>query len=272
MALKQKVGSLDELNEELHDLYEEKDGEYFLKPPEGFVREDDIEGDAENVKGLKSALQKEREANKRIQKQLKSFEDKLANVDLEEYEKLREQQLEQEELDAQRKGEWEKLKAQMAEKHQKALDEQKAEAQKLRDRVQELTVDNAVQEAIIKGKGNPRLLKPLVSQHAQLDPDTLELVVVEPDGTPKVDGSGNPATLDDVISEMRDNPEFSGAFAATTQSGSGSDPQTGGDASGNNSGGTPSKWEGKRRSEMSDREKVDAQKELGIDKYLEIPD
>jgi hypothetical protein len=127
---------------------------------------------------------------------------------------------------------------------------------------------------VSKAGGNVELLRPHVRSHLKLDPDTLDMVVLDNDRqTPKVDADGNPAKLESLISEMRKSDTFASAFKATEQSGGGSDPGgDGGSGSQGKPGGTPVKTEGLKRSEMSERQKIDYQNEYGLDALLDLPE
>jgi hypothetical protein len=269
MPLLTKVDSLDDLHESLHDLYEEKDGSFHLKPPEGFVSADEVE----DTSGLKSALQKEREAARENAKRLKAVQEKYAGFDLEEYERLASAEKDAETAKLEAAGEWDKIKVQMVEQHAQELSSKDAEIARLRGQLEHVQIDSKVVESISKAGGNVELLKPHVRSRLQLNTDDFSTTVLDGDGrTPKVDADGNPVSIDALISEMRKSDTFASAFKATDQSGSGSEPQKGGsDGDTGNSGGMPKITGDLRRSTMSDAEKVAFQKAHGLDALLELP-
>ena len=142
------------------------------------------------------------------------------------------------------------------------------------NQIKHLQVESAATTALADAGGNVELLKPHLLSRLKLDTDDFTVKVLEADGTtPKVDASGNPVNIEVLVREMRESDTFSSGFKATEQSGSGSEPQKGGDASGDGkpNGGTPPAGT-KPRSQMTDREKLDFQQAHGIDALLKLPD
>jgi len=269
MPLKAKITSLDDVHESVQDLYE-KDGEGFkLKAPEGFVAADSVE----DVSGLKSALSKERDTARTVGRENKALKDKLAGFDTDKFDALLAAEAAAETTKLQEAGEFEKIKEQMVTQHATELSAKDTEIARLTGQLENVQIDSKVVEAISKAGGNVELLKPHVRSRLQLNTDDFTTQVLEPDGkTPKVDGDGKPVTIDALVGEMRASDIYSGAFKATDQSGSGSEPGKGGDGpSGSGNGGKPIVVTGKTRADMTDREKIDFQKQHGIDKYMELP-
>lgn len=269
MSLKFKIDAdaFGKLEEAQQALYTEKDGDYVLDV-EGAEGEDDIQG-------LKKALQEERDAARKFQRQLKQAQEASSGIDKEKYEELLQKEQEAEEAAALKAGEFEKLKEQMLAKHREEIDKWKSEVKRRDSRIEDLTIETAVVNELSKAGGNVELLRPHVRKHLKLDNETLEMVVLDNDGsTPKVDGEGKPAKLESLISEMRKSDTFASAFKATEQSGGGSDPGgDGGSGSTGNAGGTPKlKTEGLKRSTMTDRQKIDFQNEYGLDALLDLPE
>jgi hypothetical protein len=269
MPLAKKLDSLDELPEQLHDLYEEKDGAFHLIPPDGFVPADDIE----DTSGLKSALTKTREEKREAARQLKLLREKFAGFDIEEYEKLKAAETDAETAKLEAAGEWDKIKAQMINQHNEELARRENEISRYKSQLETVQVDAKVVEAISKAGGNVELLKPHVKSRLQLNTDDFTTTVLDFDGTtPKVDGDGNPVTIDTLISEMRKSDTYASAFKASDQSGSGSDPGKASDGPSGSNGGMPKLNAGDlRRGTMSDKQKVDFQTEHGLDALLDLP-
>lgn len=269
MSLKFKIDSeaFEKLDDALKTMYAEKDGDYIL----------DVDGvePEENIKGLKSALEKEREAKRDFERKLKQTKDANAGIDKDKYNELLEKEREAEEAAALKAGEYEKLKEQMVAQHREALAAREAEIQRRDRKIEELTIDSAVTSEVAKAGGNVDLLRPHVKNQLKLDPDTLDMIVLDTDGrTPKVDADGNPAKLQTLIGEMRKSDTFASAFKATDQSGGGSEPGT--DGSNGSAGGTGGKpklaTEGLKRSTMTDRQKIDFQNAHGLDALLDLPE
>lgn len=268
MSLKAKIdaAAFEELDDSIKSLYTEKDGDYILQV-DGFVPEDQLE----DTSGLKSALAKEREAARKAAQKVKALESKLSGIDPDKYQELldKEQTAEQQKLE--QAGEWDKIKEQMVAAHASELAAKDNDIERLTSQLETVQIDSKVVEAISKAGGNVELLKPHVRSRLQLNTDDFSTTILDSDGkTPKVDGDGNPVTIDTLISEMRKSDTYAGAFKASEQSGSGSEPQSGGDGPSSVNGGTP-RVESKPRSQMSDREKVDFQKAHGLDAFMDLP-
>jgi hypothetical protein len=261
MSLQATLNTLEGLHESVHDMYEERDGTYHLIPPDGFVPADSVE----DVGGLKSALQKERDAAREAARKLKATQEKYGAIDPDKYQALLDQEQDAETKRLEKAGEWEKMKEQMSAAHAADIQKERDENARLRGQLEHVQIDSKVVEAISKAEGNVELLKPHVRSRLQLNTDDFTTVVLDSDGrTPKVDGDGNPVTIDTLIGEMRKSDTYAGAFKATAQSGSGSDPAHGGDGPTGKDGGKPKITGDMRLSTMSDREKIDFQKEHGI--------
>lgn len=270
MKLVMKLDSLDGLHEDLHDLYEkQEDGSFSLIPPEGFVASDDLE----DTSGLKSALTKTRDEKRELARKLKATSEKFAGFDVEEYETLKGAATDAETAKLEAAGEWDKIKEQMTTQHAADMAGKDAEIARLTGQLESVQIDSKVVEAISKAGGNVELLKPHVRQRLQLNTDDFTTTVLDSDGkTPKVDGDGNPVTMDALISEMRKSDTYAGAFKASDQSGSGSDPGKAGDGPSGANGGTPTVIAGDlRRGTMSDADKNAFQREHGLDALLDLP-
>ena len=269
MPLALKIDSLDGLHESLHDLYEEKDGSFILIPPEGLVAADDVE----DVSGLKSALNKTRDEKRELARKLKNTSEKFAGFDLDEYETLKGAATDAETAKLEAAGEWDKIKEQMSSQHAAEKDADKKEIARLTSQIETLQIDSKVTEAISKAGGSVALLKRIVRARLQLNTDDFSTTVLDDDEkTPKVDGDGNPVTIDTLISEMRKSDTYAGAFKAIDQSGSGSDPTKAGDGPSGSNGGMPKINAGDlRRGTMTDAQKNAFQKEHGLDALLDLP-
>jgi hypothetical protein len=216
MSLKYKIDAdaFGKLEEAQQALYSEKDGDYVLDV-EGAEGEDD-------VKGLKKALEAEREAKRKAERLAKQAQEATSGIDKDKYEELLKKEQEAEEAAALKAGEFEKLKEQMAKAKQEALEAKDKEIARYRSKVEELTIEAAVVSEVAKAGGNVELLRPHVRSHLKLDPDTLDMVVLDADrSTPKVDGDGNPAKLEALISEPAHSKRLSnpvaGAIRAATE-------------------------------------------------------
>lgn len=194
---------------------------------------------AEDIQGLKAALATEREAARKAQRQVKQLKENAEGLTKEKFDELEQ---------IARDGET---------KNASLLEENKTLKQERDDAVQNFGAakttirDGMIATAVAAAGGNLALLKPALA--ADLDENATAEQITE------------------RVAAMRQDADFQSAFKATTHSGSGSQPgTTGGQQHGGHAG---VGWKGKtNRSQFSEREKVDAQKELGLDGYMQIPE
>lgn len=216
MALKLSIDKLEDVAEQLREHYEKRDdGKFWLIG-------------VEDVGGLKSALEKEKE-ERRLAKQAL---EKLKNVDPEEYTRLKADFEDRERKAAERKGEYDKLLVQVNEKHATALAERDNQNKALRTALESSLIDSEATRAIAGAKGVPELLLPHVRQSVKVVEEDGKFVakVVDRAGTPRIgDAKGAPMTIDQLVGEMRESEVFGRAFEGTGASGSGaSNKQAGG--------------------------------------------
>lgn len=268
MPLKATLESLDGLPEEFHEDYVKTEEGYRLKILDNFVPKDKVE----DVSGLKSALQKERENARSAAAKLKQLEEQAGEVDIDDYRRLKELEAKAEEEKAKKAGEWDKLRSQMTAKHHEELAKKDKEAQTLLGALEKRTIDAAAVSALNELKGNVTLLLPHVKAHVRMvQDDTGEYVarVVDDAGNPRVNGEGKFLTVRELVSEMRDSDTFAKAFEASGQSGGGTPPAgSGGSGGTGRKGGIPSDL---KRGAMSTKEKVAFIKEHGEDAFMNLP-
>lgn len=217
MALKLTVDSLDGMDEAQKSLYVQQGDKFTL----------DVDGlpQPEDTSGLKSALQAERKSNRNLENKAKAYE-KLGKTP-EEIQELIDAQETQARSQAEKRGEFDKILAQVNEKNASALKAKDDEIAKMRKRVETELVDGKAIEAITAAKGKAKLLLPIVKNRLQVD-ENFNVVVYEPDGvTPKVDDTGKPVSIADLVSEMRASEDYGAAFEGSGQSGSGTRPTNG---------------------------------------------
>lgn len=221
--LKAFVASLDEVPAEFHGLYaQHDDGRWKL----------DADG-VEDISGLKSALQKEREEARKARATIEKYRD----VDPEKYRELlqKHEETERERLEA--KGQYEALVAQIKDKHGQELGKLQSEIKELVSEIERRAIDAEALQYIAELKGRPKLLLPHVKAQARVVKRDGRWVteVVDENGHVRIkDGTGVPMTLKDLVSEMKTLDEFAVAFDAEQKSGGGAPPQksAGGGASG----------------------------------------
>lgn len=190
--------------------------------------------------GLKSALQKEREAKAALEKSLKGFE----GVDAEEAKRLK---AEAEQIAAEKlksKGDWDtrekQLKDQLAadltkrETHfQTELKAREEKIAKLQSSLEKSLVEAQATTAIAAAKGTPELLMPHVMRQVKVVEENGEYVarVLDAQGQPRIANvKGDPFTIANLVEEMKANTVFGRAFEGTGAGGSGAPSDSGGGA------------------------------------------
>jgi hypothetical protein len=208
-------------------LYEEgEDGKFFLSV-------DGIDDHA-SVKGMKSALQRLKQEEARLKKQLGTLPE---GVTPEEIAQMVAERAEAEEAKKKAAGAWEDLKKQLNEQHAKALQKEQARVAAREAFIRKLVVENNAVAALTEAgasKHGVRLLLPHVMSSleavAQEDGDafSMQVTVMGPDRKPRLSPAGNgaPMGLAEFVKEMRQSEDFAMAFEGTKSGGSGAPQST----------------------------------------------
>lgn len=210
--LKGFVEKLEDVEEGFRPLYvQTEDGKFKL----------DAEG-VEDVKGLKSALEKEREAARIARAEAAKYKD----VDPEKYREMLAAAEDQERKSLEAKGQYEQLLTQVKEKHTKELTAAKAETGEVLTELESLLVDNQAIIALTEAKplGAPTVLLPHVKSQVKVIKENGRRVarVVDEKGNVRIgDASGAPMTIPQLVAEMRDSKEYGAYFQADNKTGSG---------------------------------------------------
>lgn len=212
MPVKQIFEKAEDVPEFLKSAVVEQDGK--------FVFEAELPGE---VKGLKSALDKERAAREEFEKKLKGYE----GINPEEARKQAAESKKAEEERAKQAGQWENWKAQM----QTQFDTEKSALQKqieaLKSSLHQEMVGARATAAIAEAKGVPALLLPHIGADV-VEEDGKPTVRIVKDGKVRYGKSGEPMTIAERIAEMREDEVFGRAFEPVSPGGSGA--QSGGKA------------------------------------------
>ena len=212
MTLKMKLQTLDGLEDSIKALYRKTDTGYVL----------DADGEpADEVAGLKSALQKEKQEMLELKQKL----DGLSKNELAELKRLKKVAEEAERERLERDGNWEAVKSQMLKKHQEELEAVNSRVAGLQGQLERVLVDQAALEAITSNKGNPKLLLPIVKASLRLVEENGQQVVrvVNAQGQPIVaNAKGDAMTIAGYVESLRAEPDYQAAFAASGASGGGS--------------------------------------------------
>lgn len=252
MALKAQVESLEGVDEQYHDLYSETEDGFRLEV-EGVEFPDE-------VKGLKSALDKEREARKRLEGQLGEIPDDWQDR-LSEWEKLKEAERERERRKAEERGEFDKLRQQVQEQHEQARQEWQDQLQKVESQLVEKIRDEAIASAGSEHDAHVHLLVTHARDFVRIEDKNggRVPVVVDEDGTRRINNEGEDMTIPELVAWMKEQKFYQPLFKASGA--------TGGGAAGGDGAGSPGTR--KKLNEMTDREKRDFIEEHGFDAYRE---
>lgn len=240
---KRVIANLEEVEEPLRPFYkkneaDDKDTKFYL----------DLE-DYEDPTPLRRNLEAARRSERAMKQQVEAWE-KLG-LSQEDITALKEKAAKEAELEAERKGEWEKLKGQMNEKHLQELkkkdldiEAERGNSAKLKGQIERFLVDAKATAAIAAAEGEPELLLPLVKRFIKVEQDEngeFSTSIVDDKGGPRVNGKGDPLTIEELLAEMKSSEKLGRAFKASGSSGGGS-PPGGGHNPKNPPPGTPKSW------------------------------
>ncbi|MBR0693662.1 hypothetical protein [Bradyrhizobium lablabi] len=214
--LKLVVDKIEDVEEPLRTLYEDKDGKFRLK----------VDG-VEDTSSLHSALRSERASRANLEKKVKAFES-LGKSD-EEIKQLIEAAEKAETEKAEKAGEFEKLKDALKTQHTKDLKAKDDALAAMRSSLERYLVDAQATSAIAAAKGSSDLLLPHVQKHVRVIEENGDYVVkvVDAKGEPRINGKGEPMSIADLVGEMRQSDVYGRAFEGSGQSGSGMRPANG---------------------------------------------
>jgi multidrug efflux pump subunit AcrA (membrane-fusion protein) len=259
MALKLIIDRLDDVDESLRSLYEEKDGKFHLNV-DGIEDNTQIKADLRKANKEAADRRRELEAWKKSGKSPEEIEELIAAAARLEEEKLK------------GAGDWDKLKAQMNEKHEQALRAKDAviatkdaEVSAMRKSLERHLIKAQATAEIAANKGEPELLLPVVERFMRVNEDNgnYSTQIVDEKGDPRVDAKGNPLSLSALMTELRANEKYGRAFEGSGHSGGGMPPGNG------SGGGIP---QNKRRSDFkSEKERAAFVDEHGIAAYQGLP-
>ena len=204
--------------------------------------------EVEDVSGLKTALEKTREEKKELKAKKAKLEDELATAKV----LIEDATLKLRDADPQLRTELNAAKEQLATMVSKSefdslktqLDESTATTTQLRDEA----TQGRIATAVAKAGGNLAMLSPMIKSEMLKNPEL---------------------DLGEHLATLKTDSEFAGAFKASEHSGGGSDPGKGNDVT---FGRSLSATASLRRSTMTDRQKVDHQKQYGLDSLLSLPE
>lgn len=201
MALRKKIKKSD--YEKLNDVFkaeykENDDGDYIL----------DLEGE-EDVTALLNAKNHEKERRLEEARKRRELEKQL--------EELRQAESDREDALNKKKGDIEAVEKSWQAKYEKLVSEKDSKISALEGHINSFLIDSTVNQIAGEISNAPKLLEPFIRQRLSLD--------LESD-KPKVrvlDTEGNPSalTIDELKSEMKENPDFSQIIIGSQASGGG---------------------------------------------------
>lgn len=231
--LKKKISKAeyDKLSDPLKAFYQ-ADGEIFVVKAE----HEAFSFEVEDVTGLKTALTKERDAREALDKALKAFKDDAGNPVKAEDVKSAYARLSQVVSDKERlETDIERVKTQMATAHQAEITKEKNKTAAVLKALEKRVVENECLKAIDAAKGKAKVLLPHVRQFVRMVEKGGDYVaeVIDDKGTARVaDGNGSPFTIDALVSELKNDPDYAPNFEASGASGGGAGGGSGAGAGG----------------------------------------
>lgn len=210
------LDSLDGVPEAMHGLFTESDGKFVYQSK------------SEDTSGLKSALEKERKAAQRFQREL---QDLKGRIDPDRYQELLDAEEKRATEKAKAEGDFESLKAKLVEKHaqdRKTWEEREA---KLLTEIRKDKVEAAAALAINEHGANATLLMPHIQGRTKVveTEDGFAVQVLDAAGEPMVaDSNGTPLGIGGLVEALKQDEKYQPAFPASGRSGSGASEGSGG--------------------------------------------
>jgi len=227
----QEVTDLSKVPSQFQGLYSEKEGS------DGFsLRTDDpaVKGAIEAISGLNTALTAARSdaaSNKGKAVDLSALSDYGTNVNeiatgfRSKVQELEEKLANTDEV----KLDLNKVREEMGKAHAKDIQRSGERIKALESQLYSLLVENAATSAIAEAKGSPELLMPFVrSQVKVVEHDgQMEVFVVDESSSQRFSGvTGQPMTVTELISEMKNNAKYGRLFDSELPVGGGALPNT----------------------------------------------
>lgn len=221
----------------------------------------------DDVNSLRSTLGHIKEENKSVKGKLSGFKSiEALGVSAEDVKAMLEEREAAKEKKAKEEGDWASLREQMEANHATAVKEKDEKINKLTKWAQTSLLDKEAIAAMSHKdiQGNPRFLMPTIRDRVEVTEtdDGFDIVVRREDGAPMLNSESKPASIKDLLLELKKNPEYAAAFQGLNQSGGGA---PGGNGSG---GGAPGAL---KRSQMSTAQKAAYVREHGQAEYLKLP-
>lgn len=210
----QTVTDLAEVPEPFHGLYQQE-GDVWKMAPEVFSHVD--------PGGFNTVLDQHRKKLANARKQVEAYQS-LGDPDavMEKIQHL-EEMATKGGKDAQA---FEKWKQDITAKHNEELSNREKQLSEMMRSLEEHLVDAEATVAITSMDGNPVLLLDQVKKRTKVvnENGKYQVRIVDGEGDPRSNGAGGYMTIKDFVSELKSKPEYSGAFKASGNTGSGTKP------------------------------------------------
>jgi hypothetical protein len=217
-----RTDTLEKVPPQYHELYEQRDGSYFL-----------------GIEGFEPHVLQERNRLKREKAELETAIAQYRELgDPESLARLKHAQQRLDDATLMEHGEVTKLldstKKQMNEEHTKQLTAAQKEAEQAKLELQSVLIDGEAGYALAAEGGIPELLMDVIRRRTKimLEDGRHRAVVIGSDGQPRVKGNGEPFSIRELVQELRQDPTYRRAFDRPGASGSGAPPTFGGAGSG----------------------------------------
>lgn len=237
MTIELRVDSLDDVDEAIREDYvEAEDGKFVLKGITdmlgSYVHVDKIT-EHEKTAGLKSALDKEREARKELERSNKDLAAKAGDAmtpeEKKELDTLR--QVKADATDKQRRaeGEFDVWRTEEKTRHADEIKGLVTERDTLRSGIITDRVSRDIVSAINEFGGRANILEPLIrlSVGASYEDGKVNIAVNDAAGVRRLDSEGQPLSIRSLVEGMSTDKEFGDLFKSTQKSGGGSTSEGG---------------------------------------------
>lgn len=181
--------------------------------------------EADPTEGLKSALQKEREARKALEKQARAYSG--LGLSPEEIAELKASREKAEEEKARAAGEWDKLREKLNEQHESELANLRKQLASLETSEHEARIESGLKSALMEAgvtEEGATLLPEILKNRAKIEDENGKRVIkiMDADGTPMLAKNGRDATFADLAAAASE--KYPSLFKAQTKPGSGTPP------------------------------------------------
>ena len=218
------VDDLESVDEGLRDEYTKtEDGKFILtsvaETLQGYVKAEDVTSHPD-VANLKSALDKERDTRKGLERAVRDLESKADNLTEEEKKELadlRQIKADAEEARKRKEGEFDKWREDIKAENDREKSELVKERDELRDYVCRSQVSRDIAEACNEFGGRANILEPLVQRavDASYEDGKVSVSVKDSDGTRILDENAQPLSIKGYVERMSKDKEFLDLFAST---------------------------------------------------------